>query len=134
MKNTMNRKKQFDQSKIIPAQPGWYACDALVSDDLSKCIGISYVPVIAWAFVESEEMQHGEVESIITLPIFAAGGPSHALSSLASENECCRLFYKDPDGCFSSFCEFFGSGEDAEANVIEAYTEAIKYENKRKNG
>ena len=126
----MKRKSQFDQSKIIPAQPGWYACDMLVSEDLKKCTGINYVPIIAWAIAESEEMPHGEIGSTITLPIFAVGGPNHALSTILHENECCCLIYKDPDGNFSGFDRWIGGDEQAEADVIELYSKLLEGRNR----
>ena len=126
----MKRKNQFDQSKIIPAQPGWYACDALVSEDHKTCVGIEYVPVIAWAITEGEDMENGEIANAITLPIFAFGGPQHGLSSVTSEGECSLLFYKDPDGNYSRFHEWLGSGENAEASVIDAYTILLKGKNR----
>lgn len=130
LKNDMKKRDQFSKAKIIPAQPGWYACDPLVSEDAKKCVGISYEPVIAWAIVESEEMQYGDIASIITLPIFVHGSPNHALTSVVSEDECSQLFYKDPDGCFSRFGELLGSAPAAEARVIEIYSRLFEKRNR----
>lgn len=126
----MKRKNQFDQAKIIPAQPGWYACDALASEDLKSCVGIEYIPVIAWAVAEGEGMEHGEIACAVTMPIFATGGPGLSLSSTTGKNECYLLFYKDPDGNYFRFGEWLGSGKNAELGVINAYTEALSAHNK----
>ena len=129
----MKRKNQFDQSKIIPAQPGWYACDMVVSSDLKKCIGITYKPIIAWAIAEYEDQPNGTIDSAITLPIFATGGPFGSISSLLEQGSCCLLFYKDPDGNFFRHSEWLGAEEDEEdmeAALIEIYSKLLESGNR----
>lgn len=123
----MNEADQFLKAKIIPAQSGWYACDPISSDDGKKCVGIDYVPVIAWAITESEEMSPSGVKGAITLPIFTDGGSDHALSSMVAEHECCQLFYKAPNGRFSRFAEWYEAAPEAEGKVIEAYTADLQH-------
>lgn len=99
---------------IIPALPDWYACDPNLNDDFTACVSISYEPIIAWAITECEDYT-------LTIPIFSTGGPAETLT-LPVTDDCCNLFYKQPNGKFRAFQVHC----DTEQQVMNNYTAMLK--------